>query len=67
LFKSTTIDQLSTLVKAKETLNSMNFDNDNLSEENMLNYLAVIESNYSLIDKYLTSLEKTLNNSIISV
>ncbi|NDK07699.1 HlyD family efflux transporter periplasmic adaptor subunit [Candidatus Gracilibacteria bacterium] len=67
LLKSKTEEELKNLVKIKETLNSMNFDKENLTEENLLDFLLVIETNYTTIDRYLTSLEKTINNSLISV
>lgn len=67
LLKSNTNEQLLNLIKIKDSLNSMNFDSANLSEENILSYLSVLESNYSSIDKFLASLEKTLNNSLVSV
>lgn len=67
LLKSKTNEQLLNLIKIKDSLNSMNFDSANLTEENMLSYLSVLESNYSSIDMFLASLEKTLNNSLVSV
>ncbi len=64
--KDSTKNLLLKLISQRETvLKKMNFDN--LSEEDILNYMTTIESNYSLVDKYLNSLEDTINNSIVSL
>ncbi len=66
VLKSNTKQLLIDLIKIKDDkINSMNFDN--ISEEIVLKYIEIIDSNYSYIDKYLSSLEKTINNSQISV
>lgn len=64
--KTETENILISLINIREnTLKNMNFDN--LDQEKILNYLSIIDSNYLVIDNFLSSLEKTINNSIISV
>lgn len=64
--KIETENTLLSLINIREnTLKNMNFDD--LNEEKILNYLSVIDSNYLIIDKFLSWLEKTINNSIVSV
>ncbi|MDD3302891.1 MAG: HlyD family efflux transporter periplasmic adaptor subunit [Candidatus Gracilibacteria bacterium] len=64
--KSETIQELKTLYTIKENkLKNLSFDN--LSDNDILNYINLIDTTYNQIDTFLTSLEKTLNNSIISV
>jgi hypothetical protein len=64
--KDNTKSLLLNLISKRDTvLNNMNFDN--LSEDDISNYITIIEWNYTLIEKYLNSLEITINNSIISI
>ncbi len=64
--KTETENLLISLVDIRENkLKNMSFDD--LNEEKLLNYFSIIDSNYTLIEKFLSSLEKTINNSIVSV
>jgi hypothetical protein len=64
--KDNTKNLLLNLISKRDTvLNNMSFDN--LSEDDILNYITIFEWNYTLIEAYLNSLEITINNSIISI
>ncbi|MFA5917360.1 MAG: HlyD family efflux transporter periplasmic adaptor subunit [Candidatus Gracilibacteria bacterium] len=64
--KDNTKNLLLNLISKRDTvLNNMSFDN--LSEDDILNYITIFEGNYTLIEAYLNSLEITINNSIISI
>lgn len=64
--KSNTKQLLNDLNQIKENeIETMNFDN--VSEENIFEYISTIDSAYTLAGNFLNSLQKTLNNSIISL